>query len=204
MSEISYAKIEDCLDVADMLTEKLEKNEILKASLFGNLLEASRQFERESNARTNFYAPALTNEETDKVYKLRRGASVLVLPPFVSISAVFDFEEEELDGNYWTILDDIFGNYAIKFAYPYRIGCTRIIADYTIRGVWGWQCTPSDVRFAVKSKGLLNFFTNPTARKGLSIKLTDEQTGRLRSDYNRIVRQWNKRNRTYYGGLGIG
>lgn len=199
-----YAKIEDCLDIVDVLLEGKSNQELLRTSLYGNLLEASRQFERETSAYEDFYAPF--SGETDKIFRLKRGTHLLIVPPFDAIITVKDNDDEEFDDEYYDTVKDVFGNYAIKIGGGLSCTSPRFtwFGRFTITATWGWKCVPADVQLAVKAKGVLNFLLNPVNRKGLNIKLTDEQTGRLRGDYNRITRQWAARNRTLYGGIGIG
>jgi hypothetical protein len=199
-----YVQVEDCLDVADVLIDAPEKQALIRASLHNSLQEASRQFERETVAVEDFYAPF--KEETTRPFRLKRGASLLVLPPFLAVTSITDDDDEEYDSNYYEVLKDVFGNYALKILSP--IGCTMTRAAWfgilNVTASWGWQCVPADVQIAVKAKALLNWTLNPTNRKGLPAKQTFDLQDRLRGDYNRIVRQWAARNKVIYGGLGIG
>lgn len=189
---IPYAKPSDCIDVIPALTVSKPESAELEAALRQSLLDASRMFETEVMAPTDYFAAAGADFSVRKFYG--NGTSYLRLNPYTEIEYVHDPEDELIDAeDYIAATSNVYEptGYYIKWLTSICGHTNWILDPITVSAKWGFPCIPPDVTVAVKNMGCLMFLTNSQSRLGLNTdNLSQEQEARLRNTYNRIMQRW--------------
>lgn len=202
--DIAYANPSDCLDIVPALTEHTEDSELMAGALMQSLLDASRLFESDVFAPTNYFAPAGA-EFTDRTFYLK-GTEFVRLAPYVAVGDALDSDGKLISPNeYRHFVSEV---YSPTGYYMRWQRCTRSMyydfgyyGHITVSARWGFDCIPPDVKIAVKNMGCLMFLVNPASRVGKESGLTDDQETRLRQTYNRIMSNW--QDKFHHWNLGV-